>query len=76
MVTVQIHATAVKPHGCVKGGQIKAKTGASKEKAVAEQPFPYTNGALYQDAKFGKGMRLMNSTRGGGFRCTVCGNLA
>jgi len=34
-----------------------------------------TNGAKFQDKEYGKGNRLHNLMKDGGFRCTVCGSV-
>lgn len=72
--------TRVQDCNCVSVEQFSVKSAGTKQDLRPTTPIPWMNrenGAKYQDAKYGKGMRLHNIRVKGkelGATCTVCGN--
>lgn len=71
--------TKVLPCDCTSATELTVKSAATKFEMAPKGEIPWqnrTNGAEYQDKKYGKGNRLHNIRRKGsviGATCTVCG---
>jgi len=83
---MKAHPPKVMPCGCTTAGTIWIKSGVVQKRKPEcphmEAPFHTRgSGAAYQDAKYGKGMRLHNPRFGGkpkkfdGYTCTICGTV-
>jgi uncharacterized membrane-anchored protein len=66
--------TTIQKCGCLNAFDFSVKCAGNKVKFRVEIPYLRRgDGARYQDARYGTGMRVHNVMKNGSRRCTVCG---